>query len=104
MDIRWEQDSGWPSQLRTMRSRVSALVRDASGFRIGMTNWPPTRGSQHGGSYHEMIVLYETSSRNNMELERQLIDHYRETCENRGPGAEGRPGEGWYYVYVVRRN
>ena len=55
-----------------------------------------------------MIVLYETSSRNNaMELERQLIDYYKynyETCENRGPGAEGSPGEGWYYVYVVRRN
>ena len=90
-----------------MRHRVGALVRDASGFKIGMTNWPQTRASQYGASYHEMIVLYETSSRNNaMDLEDRLIDYYRnnyDTCENRAAGYGGRPGEGWYYVYVVRR-
>ena len=71
------------------------------------TDWPQTRASQYGASYHEMIVLYETSSRNNaMDLEDRLIDYYRnnyDTCENRAAGYGGRPGEGWYYVYVVRR-
>ena len=79
--------------------------------RIGLQDWhdqlAPTRASQYGGSYHGMIVLYETSSRNNaMDLESQLIDYYRENyeaCENRAPGYGGRSGEGWYYVYVVRR-
>ena len=108
MEIRWEQERGWPSQLRTIKYRVSALVRKSEGFKIGMTNRPPTRAGAYGESYDEMIVLYETSSRKNaQELERKLIDYYCENyepCENRRRGGGGPRGEGWYYVYVVRRS
>ena len=55
-----------------------------------MTNWPQSRASQYGAAYHEMLVLYETSSRNNaMDLEDRLFDYYwnnYDTCENRAPG------------------
>ena len=107
MEIRREQESGWPSQLKTIRSRVSALVKNSEGFKIGMTNSPSTRASAYGESYDEMIVLYETSSRKNaQELEKGLIAYYIENydkCENQMAGGGGKPGEGWYYVYVVRR-
>ena len=74
MEIRWEQEGGWPSQLRTIKSRVSALVRGYGGFKIGMTNRPPTSASAYGEGYDEMIVLYRTSTRKNApKLERKLI-------------------------------
>ena len=107
MEIRWEQEHGWPSQLRTIKYRVSALVRKSEGFKIEMTNRPPTRAGAYGEDYDEMIVLYETSTRKNAEeLERELICHYlnREDCENQVCGGAGPPGRGRYYVYVVRRS
>lgn len=93
-----------------MKKRISALVKDSSAFNIGITNWPERRIHQY--KYHfpkwfsEMIVLYETRSRDNAAtLEKRLIAHNWDRYElrNERDGGGGRNGEGWYYLYVVRR-
>ena len=109
--IRYEVDTGWPSGLYTMNSRISALTRRWPNFKIGITNYPEKRWREaYEGQYDEMIVVYETSShRNAATLETWLIDYYKEhnslaeKLDNDRRGGGGRKGDGWYYVYVVRR-
>ena len=57
-------------------------------------------------SFSDMLVLYETRSRNNAAaLETLLINHNSDRYElrNEKGGGGGRNGEGWYYLYIVRR-
>ena len=102
MRIHYETDTGWPSQLTTMRSRIGALVRNSTGFKIGITNWPEMRAQAYQRDYTDMVVVYATSSRKNAaDLETWLIDFYRnnhratERLDNDRGGGGGRWGEGW---------
>ena len=111
MRLRYRVDSGWPTQLdQKMRKRISALVKDSSAFKIGITNWPERRIRQYEYDFpkwfSEMVVLYETRSRDNAAaLEKRLIDYNwdRHELKNEKGGGGGRYGEGWYYLYIVRR-
>ena len=110
--IQYDVDTGWPSGLDTMNYRISALTRRWSEFKIGITNNPERRWrEEYEGQYDEMTVVYETSSRRNAAtLETWLIDYYKahsslaEKLNNDRRGGGGPKGEGWYYVYVVRRS
>lgn len=82
----------------TRRDRVKA-------FKIGFTNQPLRRFAEmYAGKYGEMIVLYTTSSINNIsKLEAMLIRHNREVTDNEiaGGGRNGvRPP---YCLYVAVR-
>ena len=109
--LRYATDTGWPSQLEgRLKRRIGALVRESSAFKVGITNWPERRRRDyerdHPRHFSEMIVLYETSNRRNAsQLESQLIEHNwdRYELKNEVGGGGGRHGEGWYYLYVVRR-
>lgn len=89
---------------------MGAFARRSRAFKVGITNWPENRILQyeheHPRHYSEMIVLYETTSRQNAaNLERALIDYnwYRAELRNQIGGGGGRHGEGWYFLYMVRR-
>lgn len=111
MKLQYDADTGWPSQLSgRLKRRISALTRRSSAFKVGITNWPEKRKREYERDYprhfSEMIVLYETRSRSSASiLESQLIEHnwYRSDLKNAVGGGGGRHGEGWYYLYVVRR-
>ena len=110
MELRFELETGWPSQLTTMERRIGGFKRHASAFKIGITNDPWRRMREYEvyspRHYSEMIVLYETSSFTHAaDLERRLINHqwYDPRIRNQISGGGGRPGAGWYYLYVVRR-
>ena len=111
MELKYCEDSGWPSRLNErLKRRISAFVKSSSAFKIGITNWPERRKREyethHPRHYSEMIVLYATSSRGNAaSLETQLIDHNWDRYELRNEigGGGGPHGEGWYYLYIVRR-
>ena len=106
----YKMRTGWPSALiTTLKQAISHYSNNASGFRIGITNWPERRAGQyrqHGWDYDEMIVLYRTSTRRNaVRLEQELIQHnwHKDTLEVERDGGGGRPGEGWCYLYVAMR-
>ena len=111
MKLKYSADSGWPSQLdERLKRRISGYVKKSSAFKIGITNWPERRKDEYEKNsprqYSEMIVLYETSSRSNAaEMETQLINHHWDRLELRNEigGGGGPHGEGWYYLYIVRR-
>ena len=111
MKLKYDVDSGWPSQLdERMKKRIGAYTRYSSAFKIGITNWPERRKREYERNnarhYSEMIVLYETSSRSHAgHMETQLIDQNWDRLELRNQigGGGGPHGEGWYYLYIVRR-
>ncbi|MFZ2852495.1 MAG: GIY-YIG nuclease family protein [Rhodocyclaceae bacterium] len=106
MEIRYEHETGWPSQLG-LHKRISAYARTdrASAFKVGITNSPETRASQYrsnGSKYHEMIVLYQTTSDKHVrEVERIFCDYYAGYADNLIGGGGGPKGEGPYFLYVV---
>ena len=74
---------------------------------VGIVNWPERRKHQYERDHHrhfsEMVALYETAShRNASRLEGLLIDYNWDRYELRNETG-GRPGEGWYCLYFVRR-
>ena len=111
MNLLYDTESGWPAHLdERMRRRISQLVRNSSNFKIGITNWPEMRICQYERDFprifSEMIVLYETTTRiNAAKLEADLIAYYWDwyKLKNKIGGGGGRYGEGWYYLYIVRR-
>ena len=110
MKVRYQMEGGWPNRIEgRLRRRVSALVRQSRSFKIGITNWPERRASQHkakyGSEFSEMIVRYYTRSRHNAgDLEARLIDFNWDRYElrNKRGGGGGRYGEGWYFLYLLR--
>lgn len=108
--ILWIEDysrQGWPTNLMLTRC-VSGFTRDgrAKRFKIGLTNNPPARAGQYSASgcpYSRMVVIYKTRSRRNAgEVERLLIELYREHADNLRKGGAGRyPKTAWKYVYLV---
>lgn len=102
---------GWPSQvISTLRHLVFAYMQDGTYFKIGITNDPRTRARQYEYAQYEydepeydtMLVIYETSSINNVrELEYDLIEDFRGFCDNSIGGGGGRVGVGPYYLYIV---
>ena len=111
MKLKYKDEGGWPSQLdERMKRRIGAYTKNASAFKIGITNWPERRKREYERTnprhYSKMIVLYSTSSRSNAgHMERQLINHNWDRLELRNEigGGGGPYGEGWYYLYIVRR-
>ena len=106
MRVEYAIQEGWPSQQAGLRNRIGALaIRPQGKFKIGITNAPEDRMKQYGGGFDRMIVLYKTSSWDNVrKLERNLIDSYLDYDGNRNlkSGGGGRkPAEGPYYLYVV---
>ena len=113
MEIHGNIQRGWPSQvISTLSHLVFAYVQDGTYFKIGITNDPYTRSRQYeyaqdqyeyyGPWYDTMLVIYETSSINNVrELESKLIEDFRGFCDNTIGGGGGRVGIGPYYLYIV---
>lgn len=106
MDIRYEIETGWPSQ-SNLHQRVSAFTRNdrCVSFKIGITNNPNRRASLYRSNstiYHEMVVLYKTSSDAHVRyMERFLCDYYADVSDNVNAGGGGLGGEGPYYLYVT---
>ena len=108
MTIRYELQTGWPSNLDTIRYRIGAFRR-YSYFKIGITSDPSRRASGYRHEYplyNEMIVLYMTSSIENVRnLEEELVDYYRgrfDRCDNINRGGGGRIGVPPFFLYIVR--
>lgn len=106
MEIRYEIQTGWPSQTN-IHQRISAYTRTGrcAAFKIGITNNPDRRASlyrSNGAVYHEMLVLYRTSSDSHVrEMERFLCDYYSGCSDNINAGGGGPSSEGPYYLYVT---
>ena len=105
MNIRWKQRRGWPSNLIEIRHRIGAFTRNDTSFKIGITCQPRERGYKYDRLepyYDEMIVLYETSSiKNARDLEKDLVKHYWERCDNLIDGGGGNIGAAPHYMYIV---
>jgi hypothetical protein len=107
MEVRSEEETGWPSQ-QALRQRIAAYARvdRVKSFKIGITNNPTARAAlyRYQTRYDEMILVYRTSSdamvRN---TERELTEWFWDDCENEILGGGGPSGEPPYYLYVVVR-
>jgi hypothetical protein len=102
-----EQVTGRPGVVApSLRRRVSAYTRHdrARAFKIGITNHPERRFRQsYAGTYDDMIVIYQSSSRQFIrEMERDLIEYNRVLCNNLIGGGGGRATTGPFYLYIVR--
>jgi len=84
---------------------ISAYTRvdRATAFKIGITCNPENRFRQaYADSYDKMLIVYQSSSIKNVrDLERLLVQHNRELCDNIIAGGGGNYGEPPYYMYVV---
>jgi len=107
MDIRWEDSTGWPSQLNLIPS-LSAYVREdrVKKFKIGITSNPEQRKNGYSNAYDEMLVLYCTDSKENVRvMEKYLTDNYKphyRGCKNEARG-KGPLCEPPFYCYIVRK-
>ena len=106
MGIYYDDITGWPSEVAsTIRRKLSAYTRTSKvrRFKIGLTANPEQRFSnEYLGSFDEMIVLYRTSSIDNVsELEKDLIKHNWAVTRNDRGGGGGGIGEPPYFLYVV---
>lgn len=109
MQPEWRQRTGWPSSLIEIRHRIGAFTRGKTEgktiFKIGITCRPERRGYEYDRNepfYDRMIVLYETSSiKNARDMEKALIKHYRDQCDNLRNGGGGRIGTPPHYMYIV---
>jgi hypothetical protein len=110
MLIRHELETGWPSTLDLCR-RVAAYGRldRVLGFKVGITCNPKKRAALYKHKdphYHEMIVIYKTSSDALVrDIERDLTVWFMTDaeCDNMNIGGGGRCGCAPYYLYVVLR-
>lgn len=105
----YNYQTGYPnSVLTSVLKSISAYTRvdRASYFKIGITCNPENRFRQaYADDYDKMIVVYQSSSVKNVrDLERLLIEHNRELCDNIISGGGGNYGNPPYYMYVVVRN
>ena len=85
--------------------KLSAYTRGdrVAGFKIGITNDPIRRFREaYAHQYDEMIVVYRTSSIDNVSLlETILIEHNWELTDNEVAGGGGNIGHPPYYLYVA---
>lgn len=91
---------------RILRSISAYTRRDRTrGFKIGITNDPERRFREgYAHAYHKMAVVYQSMSIGNVkELERLLVDHNWELCDNIVSGGGGTVSEPPYYLYVAVR-
>lgn len=113
MEVRYELETGWPVN-STLQQRISAYIRSdrAKKFKVGITNNPERRASsydtqcaiQRATKYDEMIVVYQTQSKRNLDqMERFLIEYYDGNSDNINNGGGGPKGVPPYFLYVVRR-
>lgn len=105
--IYYEHMTGTPARVASsLRRRVSQYTRQdrVRGFKIGITNNPERRFSEsHAAQYDEMIVVYQTASRRHVcDVERDLVEHNRDLCDNLVGGGGGRASTGPFYLYIVR--
>ncbi len=112
--VEYREITGWPAAVSSrLRRAISQYARRYPCFKVGVTNNPETRfalyrnaAEYEGGLYGRMIVLYATSSAENVAaMEKDLVDYFLESPGNRnvnlggaGPFRSGRPP---YYLYVV---
>lgn len=107
MSVYYSYLTGNPADVTTpLIKRVSAFTRNSkvTNFKIGITNDPDRRWRElHKFSYDEMLVLYGSSSINNVSLlETWVIEHNRDHCDNIKAGGAGGIAElPPYYLYVV---
>lgn len=103
----YEFTTGVPRRIAgSLRRRVSAYTRQdrVRAFKIGITTNPERRFREsYAGQYDEMIVVYQTSSRQYVcDVERDLVEHNWALCNNRVGGGGGRSSTGPFYLYIVR--
>jgi hypothetical protein len=98
-------ETGFPRNvLSSVVRRISSLTRrnKVSKFKIGITSDPSARAKSYGDSFDRMVLVYETSSYQNVTLlEKLLIQHNAELSENIVNGGGGRKGTAPYFLYVV---
>lgn len=102
----YNYQTGRPNDvLSSVLRSISAYTRvdRATAFKIGITCNPENRFRQaYADSYDKMLVVYQSSSVNNVrDLERLLVEHNRELCDNIIEGGGGNYGEPPHYMYVV---
>lgn len=101
-------ETGFPGNIfSTIIRRISSLTRrdKVSNFKIGITSTPYERARYHSRNFDRMVLLYRTSSYQNVTLlERLLISHNWEFSENIINGGGGRKGQPPFYLYVVLRS
>jgi hypothetical protein len=123
MNIRDEAETGWPSRGNLVQ-RVAAYTRngrvqqygpidqviaavrrrDLYRWRIGITNAPDARAAKYGSRYDEMILIYRTTSIQNVrQWEDRLLEVFKDKSDNLYIGGGRSAGEGPYYVYLVRK-
>src|SRR6266699_6748444 len=106
MSVIYDSTKGRPNACASMvLRRLSAYTRRdrVKQFKIGMTNDPERRfRTAYARNYHEMVVLYETSSIENVSvLEAELVEHNKDHADNVIAGGGGAVGEPPYFLYVV---
>jgi hypothetical protein len=106
--VEYNYVTGRPSEVVSgvLRSISAYTRRDrVRGFKIGITNDPERRFREgYAHAYHKMAVVYQSASIDNIsELERLLIEHNYELCDNIISGGGGNYGDPPYYLYVVVR-
>lgn len=100
-------ETGFPRNvLPSVVRRISSLTRrnKVSKFKIGFTSDPSKRATAYVDSFDRMVLVYQTSSHQNVALlERLMIEHNSELSENLVSGGGGRKGQPPFYLYVVLR-
>lgn len=109
-NVRYQIESGWPSQLDTFRHRISAYTRAdrVRGWKVGISAHPERRAGQHdrsGSGYDEMVVIYMTRSIENARLvERWVTEVYAGYHDNERRGGGGlEAAADAHYVYLLLR-
>lgn len=111
MDVAYRYIEGWPTETRHLIHRsVGALARHNNHLKIGLTNNPERRFTEHrkNKNWDAMHVIYCSYRFQSVQaIERYLIQYIRNQCtstywhHNIVDGGEGRVGSGPYYVYVL---
>jgi len=89
----------------SLKKSVAAYIRLGYSVKIGITNHPERRASQHSkdAKWIKMVVKYKTNSISYINtMERILIDHHWFNIENEIGGGGGPNGKkGPYFLYVL---
>ena len=107
MKVKYSYYTGRPNEL-DLHKKASQLTRNDyyTGYKIGITNNPERRAKDyelHATRYNEMLVIYETQSRNFAKtVERQITEYLEGFCDNKIMGGGGNYGQPPYYVYIAR--
>ncbi len=95
--------SGRQKVLNQLHPLVDTYREDSVFMYIGITSDYQERAEAHASEYDEMILIYQTASKENVRaLERDLIEHYQEYLENENAGGGGALGDPPHYLYIVR--